>query len=214
MSIRTFTSIAGLDRTCLVAILLLLLGGCASQSYFVDGSLKDVNVSQVERLDRPRPVQLLFAYKTRGLIDPIVSDLLEQDIASIVSSSGLFAAVNDGPAPGGAIVNVTIERFPDNGSEFLRGLASGLTYGVAGSNRTDPFVCTVDYVAAPGAEKLTTNADHAIHMPIGLINSKPKGIVLAKSWRDALRTVTRQSVTASLKQLSQSSDFRKEAQIP
>jgi hypothetical protein len=203
-----------LDRAGLAAMLLLVLSGCTTQHFFVDGNLKDMSVAQIERLDRPRPVQLLFAYKTRGLVDPMDSDLLEQDVEKVVSSSGLFTSVTAGPAPGGAIVNVTIERFPDTDNTFSKGFASGLTYGMVGFTRSDPFVCTVSYLAAPGAQKLTTDANHAIHIPNGLINSRPKDMVLANSWRDALRRVTRQSVTASLKQLSQSLDFRKEAQVP
>jgi hypothetical protein len=206
--------LAGLHRAGLAAMLLLALSGCMSQHFFIDGSLKNVSVAQIERLDRPRPVQLLFAYRIRGLVDPLVSDLLEQDVQRIVSSSGLFTAVDAGPAPGGAIVNITIERFPDTDNEVSKGLASGLTIGVVGYTRSDPFVCTVNYVPAPGVQKLTTEANHAIHMPLGLISSRPKDLVLADSWRGALRTVTRQSVTASLKQLSHSPDFRKEAQAP
>lgn len=185
-----------------------------SQPFFVDGNLKDVSASQIERLERPRPVQLLFAYKERDLVDPNISDLLAQDVEKVISSSGLFTAVNSGPATGGAIVNITIERFKDTDAEIARGIAAGLSFGVVGSTRTDPFVCKVDYIAAPGTQKFTTDVRHAIYLPFGVVDFRPKGMVLAKSWRDALRTVTRQSVTASLKQLSQSPDFRKEAQLP
>jgi hypothetical protein len=191
-----------------------LLGGCASQSYFVNSSLKDVSVSQIERLDRPRPAQLLFSFKVRGLVDTRTSEILEDDVKRIAASSGLFAVVDDGPAPGGAILNVTIEDFPGTEGEVSRGLASGLTFGLAGYTRADPFVCTVDYVSSPGASRLTTTAQHAILIPSGIIDSRPKDLVIAKSWIDALRMVTRQSATASLQRLSQNPVFRKEAQTP
>ncbi len=205
-------------RRCLqlscAAVVMSLLGGCVSQSYFVDGNLKDASLMQVERLDRPRPAQLLFSFKLRGMVDTRTSEILEGDVTRVVASSGLFAAVDSRPVPGGAILNVTIEGLPDTEQEVLRGLASGLTLGVVGSTRTDPFLCTVDYVSSPGAEGLTTTEQHAIFLPRGIVDSRPKGIVIAKSHIDALRTVTRQSVIASLQQLSQSPLFRKEAQVP
>lgn len=194
--------------------MMMMLAGCMSQSFFVDGSLKDISVSQIQPLDRPRPVQLLFSFKTRGLVDARASDTLESDVTRIVASSGLFSTVTEGPASGGAILNVTIERFPGTEGELSRGLASGLTLGLAGTTRKDPFVCAVDYISSQEAKELTTTAEHAIYMPFGVIDFRPKGIVIAKSWTDALRTVTRQSVTQSLQQLSQSPTFRKEAQVP
>ena len=195
------------------AAVVMSLGACTSQSYFVDGSLKDVSVSQIERLDHPRPAQLLFSFKVRGLVDTRTSDILEDDVTRVITSSGLFAVADKGPAPGGAILNITIESFPGTGGEVLGGLASGLTLGLAGSTRKDPFICTVEYVSSPGAKGIATTAQHAIYTPLGIIDFRPKGIVIAKNRIDALRTVTRQSVTASLQQLSQSPGFRKEAQV-
>lgn len=213
-TIHKLMYIARFGCACLAAAVIMMLAGCASQSYFVDGSLKDISVSHIQQLDRPRPVQLLFSFKTRGLVDARTSDILESDVTRVVASSGLFSTVIEGPAPGGAILNVTIERFLGTGGEVSRGLASGLTLGLAGSTRKDPFVCAVDYISSQEAKELTATAEHAIYMPLGVMDFRPKDIVIAKSWIDALRTVTRQSVTRSLQQLSQSPTFRKEAQAP
>lgn len=206
--------IARCGFTCLMAAVTIMLAGCMSQSFFVDGSLKDVSVSHIQKLDRPRPVQLLFSFKTRGLVDTRTSDILEGDVTRVVASSGLFSTVTEGPAPGGAILNVTVERFSGAAREVSRGLASGLTLGLVGSTRRDSFVCAVDYISSQEAEELTATAEHAIYMPLGVVDFRPENMVIAKSWGDALRTVTRQSVTQSLQQLSQSPTFRKEGQAP
>lgn len=199
---------------CLAAIAIAMLEGCTSVSYFVDGSLKDISVSQIERLEHPRPAQLLFSFKIRGLVDTKTSEFLENDVAGVVASSGLFTAVGETPAAGGAILNVSVDFLPDTGMEVSRGIGAGLTLGLVGSTRADPVVCVVDYIPAPGNEKLTTTVQHAIYVPLGIIDSRPKGIILAKSRVDAWRIVTRQSVTATLQQLAESAVFRKEAQTP
>jgi hypothetical protein len=197
-----------------VAIVMTVLAGCASPSYFVDGSLQNVSVAQIERLERPRPTQLLFSFATRGLVDTQVSETLEAEVARIVAASGLFTTANETPAEGGAILNVVIDAHPATDEEVARGVAAGLTLGVVGSTRRDPVVCKMDYIPAPGSEPLTTTVQHAIYIPLGIVDSRPKGIILAKSRIDAQRIVTRQSVTAGLQQLSQSAAFRKEAQTP
>ncbi|HEY7641603.1 MAG TPA: hypothetical protein VH814_17875 [Steroidobacteraceae bacterium] len=196
------------------AIVISLLTGCASPRYFVDGGLKDVDVSQIERLERPRPVQLLFAFKIRGLVDTRTSEALEAEVARVVTTSGLFAAVDEAPAAGGAILNVSVDFLPDTGSEVSRGVAAGLTLGLVGSTRKDPILCTLDYIAAPAQDKLTATAEHAIYVPLGIIDARPKGIILAKSRVDAWRIATGQSITAGLRDLSHSPAFRQQAQTP
>ena len=107
---------------CVAAIAIAMLEGCSSTSYFVDGSLKDVSVSEIERLERPRPAQLLFSFKIRGLVDTKTSEALEGDVAGVVASSGLFTSIGESPAAGGAILNVSVDFLPDTGAEVPRGL--------------------------------------------------------------------------------------------
>lgn len=214
MDMAKFVHIARSAAVCLAAGFFTTLSGCADVRYFVDGDLKDVSVSQIARLQHPRATQLLFSFKTRGLVNATTSEILEDDITRIVASSELFSAVSSGPAPGGAILSVEIDAIPGTQRELARGLTSGLTLGLTGSTRTDPFVCTVDYIASPGGTKLTTTAQHAIYIPMGIIDSRPKNIVMARNRLDALHTVARQVVTAALQQLSNDPEFRKEAEAP
>jgi hypothetical protein len=193
-----------------------LLAGCMTQpSIFVDGSLKDAHLSQIEKLERPRPTQLSFAFKTRGLVDTRNSKMLESDVSRAVASSGLFSSVDTRAVLGGAVLNVTIESFPHPGKEIPKALASGfLTLGLIGSTEKIPLICTVDYIASDGSGKLTTTTEHAIYVPYGVVDFRPKNMVMVSSWGEALHAVARQSVTAALTQLAHSSEFRKEAQDP
>jgi len=198
---------------CLAAGLLVILGGCTTTTdIYVDSSLSDVRLSQIERLQHPRPTELIFTFKTKGLVDTTKTHMLAGDVTRIVEGSGLFSAVDDRPVRGGAILSIEIESFPDPDSEALIAVASTMTMGLVGSTTPASFACTMDYIASDGSPTLTTSTRHAIYLRSGGFDPRPKKMVMVRDGGDALHTVVRQSVTGALKQLSNSPAFRKVAE--
>ncbi len=183
------------------ALSALTLTGCASM--YVDNGLPDVPASAYVRPATPQPVQLLFAFKTKGTVNSRATDLLKKDATDAVIASRLFAAVGTAPAPGGALLSVTVDNVPvtSQNDAMAKGFATGLTFGLAGSQVTDGYICTVDYVANPTAAKLTKVVHHAIHTNIGA-HTAPANSTKAVSGIEAAKTIVRQSIGNALKSLS------------
>ena len=178
--------------------------GCATP--YVDGALRNVSAEQIRRPSRPQDVQLLFTFRTKGTDNIKVTDALKSEVEAAVASSHLFVTQSGAPALSGAILNVVIDNVPLDDSAFAKGFATGLTLGLAGNVVTDGYICTVDFVS-PQGKKVTKTIRHAIHTTIGAKGAPANG-VKAKSLEEAAHTMTRQVVTAALKDLAEDPVFK------
>ena len=88
-----------------------------------------------------------------------------------------------------------------NAGAIGKGVATGATFGLVGSEVVDGYVCTVEYLAGPKATKITKVVQHAIHTTIGN-KGAPQNATKAASPREAIGTVTRQAITNALLNLS------------
>jgi hypothetical protein len=176
--------------------------GCVVPSMYVDNTLGDTASSAYHRPQTPKPVQVLYVFKTKGTDNVRATTGTRKNVLATVSDSGLFAAIGPDPVPGGALMSITVENVPEdlNGAA-AKGAATGLTLGLVGNVVTDGFVCTIDYIPAVGANKITVTEHHAIHSTVGL-HSAPPNSTLAPSIKAANETMMHQIVAAGLKDLS------------
>ncbi len=180
-------------------LLALLTSGCATM--YVDNGLKNVARSDFMASPQPRPVQLLFAFQTKGAANARATTQLSEQVTKTVTESGLFSSVSTAPVEGGALLSVTINNIPVTDDAFSKGFATGLTFGLAGSQVTDGYLCTIDYQAASGRPMLQAKVRHAIHTTLGAKKAPANG-VKAKSIAEAVNTMTSQIVGNGLKDLS------------
>jgi hypothetical protein len=199
-----------LSRTLLacasISLAAISLSGCATA--YVDGALKNVNLSEVQKPARPTDAQLLFTFQTKGTANARATEALKADVSKLVEQSGLFAVVGGDPALSGSIINITLNNVPitDQGDAAAKGFATGLTFGLVGSAVTDGYICTIEYLPPGGSAKVSKTSRHAIHTTMGA-KGAPENAVKAKNLEDAVRTMTRQVVTEALKELSKDPSF-------
>jgi hypothetical protein len=182
-----------------LGFLVLAMSGCATM--YVDNGLKDVPISEYPHLQAPKPVQLIFSFETKGTANARATDLLRKDVTGVVTNSQLFAAVSSDPVADGSILSITINNVPVTDNAFTKGFATGLTFGLAGNVVTDGYVCTIDYLGASGASKITKTKSHAIHTTVGA-KAAPANATKAASPKDAVETMARQVVANTLKDLA------------
>jgi hypothetical protein len=193
-----------LAKAASLALLALLSTGCATM--YVDNGLKDVAKSDFMAPPEPRPVQLLFAFQTKGAANARATKQLSDEVTKTVMESGLFSAVGTQPVEGGTLLSVTINNIPVTDDAFSKGFVTGLTFGLAGSQVTDGYLCTIDYQPAVGRGKLQKKVRHAIHTTVGAKKAPTNG-VKAKSIMEAVYTMTHQIVGNGLKELSLDPSF-------
>lgn len=192
---------AGIRRlvgaVCLVSA--AALTGCAS--VYVDTATKEVAASEFNKPASLKPVQLLFEFQTKGAVNTRATDFLKAQVAEQVKSSGLFSEVKEQAVPGGALLNITLNNVPMSDDAFAKGFVTGLTFGLAGTQVSDGYICTAKYLDDTHPEPVVKVARHAIHTTMGA-SSAPANATKAESVEAAVRTMTRQVVSTALNDLS------------
>ena len=194
-------------RLAIVGALAIAVAGCATS--YLDNTLGDTPKSAYHRLDSPKPVQVLFVFKTKGTDNVRATTLLRKDVMNTVQDSGLFSAIGPDPVPGGALLSITVDNVPITSQQeaAAKGFATGLTLGLAGSQVTDGYVCTMDYIPAVGASKISVTEHHAIHTTVGA-HGAPANSTHEASPRDAAQAMIHQIVAAGLKDVSNDPGFK------
>jgi hypothetical protein len=207
MFFHSLTLRALLKRTLTLALLAAatVLTGCAN--FYVDRGTPEISTSQYQKPIEPKPVQLLFEFQTKGVVNARATDHLKAQIGEMVKASGLFSAVESAPVAGGAVLNVTLNNVPLTDDVFTKGFVTGLTFGLAGSQVSDGYVCTVTYLTAQQAEAIKKMARHAIHTQVGA-GAAPANGIKVESIEVAVRTMTRQIVSTALNELSRDPAFK------
>lgn len=110
------------------AAALMSLSGCLSIKSYVDPTLGDVKPEErAPAIVNKQPVQLVFEFQTNGAANAKAASLLSQQVTDQVNASGLFSQVSTTPAPGGAILSITVNNVPEKnaaGQGFATGSAS------------------------------------------------------------------------------------------
>jgi hypothetical protein len=180
--------------------------GCAT--LYVDNALGDTPASAYHRPAAPKPVQTLFVFKTKGIDNARATTAVRKDVMNTVQESGLFSAIGPDPVPDGAVLSITVDNVPITSPQeaAAKGFATGLTFGLAGNEVTDGYVCTIEYIPATGANKISVTEHHAIHATIGA-HSAPANATRAPTMQDGVKTMLHQIVAAGLKDVSNDPAF-------
>lgn len=202
---RPLQRLARLVPGVVTLLALLLVSGCAS--FYVDGTAGEADPAGFRKPDAPRPVQVLFEFRTKGVANDRGTGLLKPQVTDRVAASGIFSAVGDKPVAGAALLSITIDNVPISDDAFQKGFVAGLTLGLAGSVVTDGYVCTVQYRGSTDAPPIEKRTRHAIHTSLGA-SAAPPNATKAKNIDAAVTTMTRQIVDRALQDLSQDPDFR------
>jgi hypothetical protein len=184
--------------------LTIALTGCAT--HYVDGATKEIAASNYRKPVIPQPVQVLFEFQTKGVANTRATSALKNQVVQKVKDSGLFSDVEEVPVKGGGLLSVKLNNVPIGDDAFSKGFVTGLTFGLAGSQVSDGYICTVSYLADGQSSPVTKSARHAIHTTIGAAPS-PGAAKKANSISDAVTQMTSQILSTALNDLSQDSAF-------
>lgn len=186
-------------------LLALNLTGCAS--VYVDTATKEIPVSAFKKPASPKPVQLVFEFQTKGVANAAATKYLSEQVFDQIKTSGLFSEVKDAPVANGALLSMVMNNVPLTDNAFGKGFATGLTFGLAGSQVTDGYICTLKYLPTAQAPVIDITARHAIHTVLGA-KEEPANATKMESIDVAVRTMARQIVSTALNDLSQAPGFQ------
>jgi hypothetical protein len=188
-----------------VLLSLFILTGCANM--YVDGSTREISASDFKKPDPLRPVQALFEFQTKGVANAQATDFLKVKVMDQITSSGLFSEVSEGPVTGGALLSITLNNIPVTDDAFSKGFVAGFTFGLAGSQVTDGYVCSARYIPNASGQAIVKKARHAIHTTVGNA-AAPANSTKAENIEVAVTSMTRQIVSNVLNDLSLDDEFK------
>ena len=206
-----FTSLIGAARsarTLAVVIFAAPLGACIGPSY-VDNTLPDIAPGHYQAVANPKPVQLLYDFQTKGASNSTARDQTKAIVEDTLKESMIFSPVSTDPQANGAIVQVTINNVPLSDDAFAKGFAVGLTFGLAGTNVGDGYVCTVQYSSGAGATPITKDARDAIYTSLGATAGVPPHADKAADLKDAVFRMTHKCVGNALNEVARDPAFQK-----
>ncbi len=150
---------------------------------------------------KPQPVQVLFQFETKGAPNARATKMLKTQVFQIIKDSGAFSDIGETPTPNGAVLSVTIDNVMDpgaTGDAEAKGFVTGATFFLVGNTVKDNYICTVSYVAGPGASTITKTARHALYTQVGMTAPTPKDAVKVGAIKEALNIMVRQIVANPL----------------
>ncbi len=180
------------------------LGGCATA--YVDGGLKEADPASFKPVEPRHAAQLLLEFQSKGVANAVATAHVKPRVIATVQDSRLFTAVSEAADPSAGLLAITINNVPTDDNAFAKGFASGLTFGLVGTQVSDGYVCTVRYTP-PGGQPIVTTMRHAIHTSIGT-GGPPPNAVKADNLNAAVDLMIRQIVGQSMLALSRDPAFR------
>jgi hypothetical protein len=202
--IRSMRSLASWGRLSAAILFAAAMTGCAS--VYVDGAVKEVPSAQFIKPAKVAPVQLFFEFQTKGVANARATELLKTRVVDQVKASGLFDSVSDQSTATAGTLSLTLNNVPLSDDAFSKGFVTGLTFGLAGSQVSDGYLCTLKFTPASGQAPLVKSARHAIHTTMGAAPT-PGNAVKAAGFEDAAFTMTRQVLSQLLDDLSKDPAF-------
>jgi len=196
---------AALARRSLVLLAAAAMTGCAN--FYVDSNTKEIEAAQYKKRDPVHAVQVLFEFQTKGVTNANATALLKTRVIEQVKTSGLFSEVSEAPAAGGALLGITLNNVPLSDDAFSKGFVTGLTFGLAGSQVSDGYVCTARYSPGASAQPIVRQARHAIHTTVGASAAPGNGVKVANV-DAAVTLMTRQVVSNVLNDLTLDPTFK------
>ncbi len=186
-----------------------MLTGCAKY-YYVDpfSNFRDINPANFKRLENPRPVHLIFEFRTNGITDNQKTESAKNQVTDIVKNSGLFSEVSTSAVKNGATLKVVIDANSDPGLLNLY----RLYYGFAAIAVKDRYLCLLTYSKDSEALKISAGTGQVNDMGV---SSKTK-TKLREGWTElhgynkegeAIEKMIQYLVNDRLDQLSNNSTF-------
>ena len=153
----------------------MLNNGC---TYYVSKKYPTCGYKELQPAEK-KPLLLHFEYRTNGKYNKSFTKSHKVKFMLILQESGLFSSVKfvDGPNTSSTPrMDIVFNEKLDQGKTFVKGLITGLTFFILGSNVTSNYEFEGTYTQT-GMTPVSFDYNHALSLNMGLIVPKQDGIV-------------------------------------
>lgn len=155
--------------------LAVICTGCLAAKAYVDPQFRGATYQSITNSGSPRPVTIGVEFQVNGKHgNPHQQAFVRPKVIRVIAATKVFIEADSASGPQVGQLQISVNDIGNVGAAVGKGLATGLTLGLAGSEVVDGYEMTVTYTPAGGASTVR-KYKHAIHTTIGA-HAAPKGM--------------------------------------
>lgn len=184
-----------------LAIAMIIAAPAQAAKFYIESKLGELAAEQRAKVEKPRPVQLIFQFTTDQKANPKATKYFKEQVFKLVRESGAFSEVLETPVEGGAMLTVTIDNIVQKDAAG-KGFVTGLTFGLAKTVVRDGYLIVAEYNAAAGATPIRRETTHGLWLTMGTKEVPGPELIQVKNAMIGIQTVVRQGVGHAVNQLA------------
>jgi hypothetical protein len=158
----------------LVLGLAVICTGCTASKAYIDPKFRDADYLSIKASDSPRPVLVTATFQTNGKPNKQLHTLVRKKVTKVLAATRVFTEPANAQTNQAGRLEITVNNVANIGGAVGKGVGTGLTLGLAGSEVVDGYEMTAIYTPT-GGSPVTKTYKHAIHTTIG-VHSAPEGM--------------------------------------
>lgn len=145
--------------------------GCMSSKSYLDPKYSDVGYEDIKVVDKKYNAKIDIEFQRNGEHISNIDQELRSNVEQIFRASGVLV-----PSTNNTDIKIKVicNNIADLAEARVKGIGTGLTFGISGSVVTDYYVITV--TLNNGKEIISRKYDHAIYTTVGNKKSPIEGV--------------------------------------
>lgn len=189
-----------------LAVAVTIAAPAQAAKFYIESKLGDVTAEQRAKVEKPRPVQLIFQFTTDQKANPKATKYIKEQVFKLVRESGAFSEVVETPVEGGAMLAITMDNIVQKDAAG-KGFVTGLTFGLAKTVVRDGYLIVAEYNAAAGATPIRREVTHGLWLTMGTKEVPGPELIQVKNATIGIETIVRQGIGHAVNQLAQDPAF-------
>lgn len=190
----------------LLAVAMIVSVPAQAAKIYIESKPGDVTAEQRAKVEKPRPVQLIFQFTTDQKANAKATKYLKEQVFKLVRESGAFSEVVETPVDGGAMLAITMDNIVQKDAAG-KGFVTGLTFGLAKTVVRDGYLIVAEYNAAAGAPPIRREVAHGMWLTMGTKEAPGTDLIPVKNAITGIETIVRQGIGHAVNQIAQDPAF-------
>jgi hypothetical protein len=184
-----------------LAVAVTIAAPAQAAKFYIESKLGEVSAEQRAKVEKPRPVQLIFQFTTDQKANPKATKYVKEQVFKLVRESGAFSEVVETPVEGGAMLAITMDNIVQKDAAG-KGFVTGLTFGLAKTVVRDGYLIVAEYNAAAGATPIRREVTHGLWLTMGTKEVPGPELIQVKNATIGIETIVRQGIGHAVNQLA------------
>lgn len=135
--------------------------------HYVDPQFRDATYQSIKNTETPQLVNVEVDFQVNGKTNKRQKTIVRRKVLRTLGATRIFAEAGLDNISQAGQLKICVNNVGDMGDAVGKGIATGLTFGLAGSHVVDRYIMTCVYTPKNGLT-VTKEYKHALHSTIGV----------------------------------------------